>query len=201
MKKRMILAVLLCGTYAQAQIVDKNFEGSKGSVWNDENGNPLMDRTARREGDIITVLISESSVASYAANTNTTKQDSNKVSLDLLNNIVSRLIRPWNSNDSSANSGGGTSTQNSKLTAKLTAVVKKVMPNGTLLIEGSRSVVVNRETQTFKLSGVIRRDDVKSDNTVMSEQIAEADIRLEGKGAIYDRNRRGLLTRILDWLF
>jgi flagellar L-ring protein precursor FlgH len=195
MKKRMILAVLLCGTYAQAQIVDKNFEGSKGSVWNDENGNPLMDRTARREGDIITVLISESSVASYAANTNTTKQDSNKVSLDLLNNIVSRLIRPWNSNDSSANSGGGTSTQNSKLTAKLTAVVKKVMPNGTLLIEGSRSVVVNRETQTFKLSGVIRRDDVKSD------KIAEADIRLEGKGAIYDRNRRGLLTRILDWLF
>lgn len=70
-----------------------------------------------------------------------------------------------------------------------------------MVIKGTRSVTVNKEVQTFVLTGTIRRDDVRSDNTVLSENIANADIRLEGKGTIHDRTRRGLLTQILDWLF
>jgi flagellar L-ring protein precursor FlgH len=83
----------------------------------------------------------------------------------------------------------------------MSAIVTKVNPNGTLIIEGARSVVVNKETQLFKITGVIRREDVRPDNTVMSEAIADAQIKLDGKGTINDRQRRGLITRLLDWLF
>ena len=181
--------------------MDKNSGPNTGSLWDDSNANPILDRTARREGDLITILISESAVASYQAQTTADKQDSNAIDLNLFNNVISRLIRPWTSSDTSSQKGGGTATQNSKLTARLTAVVQKVLPNGSMMITGSRSVTVNKEVQTFVLSGVIRRDDVRSDNTVLSENIANADIRLEGKGTIHTRTRRGLLTQILDWLF
>jgi flagellar L-ring protein precursor FlgH len=83
----------------------------------------------------------------------------------------------------------------------MSAVVKKVMPNGNLVIEGTRFVKVNKDTQTFVLSGVIKQDSVLPDNTVMSESIAEAEIRVEGKGAITERQRKGILSRVLDWLF
>ena len=200
---RTIFAACLLGltVLSAAQVVDKNSGPNTGSLWDDSNANPILDRTARREGDLITILISESAVASYQAQSTADKQDSNAIDLNLFNNVISRLIRPWTSSDTSSQKGGGTATQNSKLTARLTAVVQKVLPNGSMMITGSRSVTVNKEVQTFVLSGVIRRDDVRSDNTVLSENIANADIRLEGKGTIHNRTRRGLLTQILDWLF
>ncbi len=201
MKKLALILLIGSSAMAHSQLVDKNFDPGAGSLWNDSKGNPFVDRTARQEGDIVTILISETSVASFAANTTLNKQDNNSFDLSLFNSFISRLLTPSNTSDSSSNAGGGTSTQNSKLTARLSAVVTKVMPNGNLVIEGNRSLVVNKEIQTFKLTGVIRRDDVTAANTVMSENIAEAEIQMAGKGAIHERQRRGLLTRVLDWLF
>ena len=70
-----------------------------------------------------------------------------------------------------------------------------------MLIEGARLVKVNNETQNLVLTGIVRPDDVRSDNTVASENLANAEIKSEGIGLIVDRQRRGLLTRLLDWLF
>lgn len=206
MKKDLSRTLLACvcvalTATAATQVVDKNYTGGPESLWSDSVANPLLDRTARREGDLITILISESSVASYQAQTTADKQDSSGINLNLFNNVLSRLIRPWTTSDNSSQKGGGTSTQTGKLTARLTALVEKVLPSGSMVIKGTRSVTVNKEVQTFVLTGTIRRDDVRSDNTVLSENIANADIRLEGKGTIHDRTRRGLLTQILDWLF
>jgi flagellar L-ring protein precursor FlgH len=201
---RWFLAAILALSLLQlssAQIVNKNFDGEPGSLWNSQGVNPFLDRTARREGDIITIIISETSVANYSATTTLSKQDNNSVNVQLFNNVLSRILRPFTTSDNGATNGTGTTNQTGKLTARLTGVVKQVMPNGTMVIEGARTLMVNREVQTFKLSGVVRRDDIRSDNTVMSENIAQADIRLEGKGAIYNRQRRGLLTQILDWMF
>ncbi|MBL8086891.1 MAG: flagellar basal body L-ring protein FlgH [Chthonomonas sp.] len=187
---------------SHAQVIDKNTTiEATGSLWSDSKGNAFVDRTARSVGDVITIIISETSVANFTANTNLNKQDNNRVSLNLFKDFLTRIIGPQVSSDQSSNTGGGTTTQNSKLTAKLTGVVREVLPNGNLIVEATRSLVVNKEIQTFKLSGVIRRDDVMANNTVRSELIAEADIRMEGKGAIHERQRRGLVTRLLDWLF
>ena len=70
-----------------------------------------------------------------------------------------------------------------------------------MLIEGTRAIRVNKETQLFRLSGVIRRDDIRPDNTLLSESLADARIEVDGKGQVSDRTRRGVITRLLDWLF
>jgi flagellar L-ring protein precursor FlgH len=83
----------------------------------------------------------------------------------------------------------------------MSVIVREVTPSGQLVVEGTRSLVTNRETQTLVLSGIVRRDDIRADNTVLSTNLADAEIRMEGKGLIADRQRRGILTQIMDWLF
>lgn len=194
-----VVALMVVGVnVAIPQVIQKS--QSAGSLWNSSAKSLFLDHTACKEGDVVTILISESSVASFAAQTGTSKTDSNTIS-KALGPILQNLIPNWFTGANSSNSGQGSTNQTGKLAARMSAVVKKVFPNGTMLIEGTRNVIVNKETQTFRLSGIVRREDVRSDNTVRSESLAEAEIRMDGKGAISDRQRRGFLTRLLDWLF
>lgn len=195
MKKFLFLPLAFIASASLGQS-DEN----PGSLWNQGVRTPFVDRIAGREGDIITILISEQSAASYAASTQTNKNVNNDVR-KALGPILQNLIPNWGTGANSSETGQGTTTTQGRFQARMSAVVKKVLPNGNLVIEGTRWVKVNKDTQTFMLSGMIRRDDIRSDNTVLSEDIAEAEIRVEGKGAIADRQRRGIITRILDWLF
>ena len=197
---RILFILLALCSVAFAQVIDKNGTSGNGSLW--ANGkNPLLDRTARAQGDLVTILISESSAASFAASTNAEKKDDNTFSTNVLNTLFG-LLNPAPTSAANSKTGGtGSTSQNGSLRARLTASVTHVLPNGNLVIEGSRVLTINKETQTFKLSGVIRRDDIAPDNSVLSESIAQAEIRFEGKGQIADRQRKGILTRILDWIF
>ena len=196
----IFLALLLTAGIVSAQVIDKNTSGSAGSLWVDGQ-NPLLDRTARREGDIITILISESSAASYAASTTTSKQDSNTLSTNLLNSLFGLLKVSPTTSSNSKGGGTGNTTQTGSLRARMSAVVKTVLPNGNLIVEGSRKIVVNKDAQLFKLMGIVRRDDIAADNSILSESIAQAEIYFKGKGQIADRQRKGILTTLLDWLF
>lgn len=198
-----VLAALLLsvGAPVAAQVINKDDAGAaSGSLWVDGR-NPFLDRTARKEGDLITILISESSIASFSASTSTAKQDSNSVTSNLLNSLFGLLSKDPVTGSNGKTSGSGTTSQNGTLRARLTAVVKSVMPNGNLVIEGTRIVTINKDSQTFRITGFVRRDDVAPDNTILSESIAQAEIAFEGKGQIADRQRKGVLTRLLDWLF
>jgi flagellar L-ring protein precursor FlgH len=190
-----LLVVLAACASAQAQHDD-----NPGSLWPKSYTNPLLDRTARTEGDIVTILISEFSSGSFSAATNAEKNVDNSIA-KALGPIIGGLIPNLATAADSKNEGKGSTSQSGRLTARMTAIVKKVLPNGTMVIEGTRSVQVNKETQLFRLSGLIRRDDIRSDNTILSENIAEAEIKVDGKGQINDRQKRGIITRILDWLF
>ncbi len=199
MKTISIALMLLLAGASWSQIIDKG--DNPGTLWVQGADNPLLDRTARKVGDLLTIIISETSAASFNATSTTSKKDSTTIGKSIFNDFIGRFFSPAATSGTSATNGSGTSIQNGTVTARLTAIVKQVLPNGSLVIEGTRTVMVNRDLQSFKLSGIVRRDDVRADNTILSENIAEADIRMEGKGAIYDRQRRGLLTRLLDWLF
>lgn len=201
MKRLAFLILLLSVALAPAQTIDKSDGASVGSLWSDTVPNPLVDRTARKIGDLVTIVISESSVSTFKAGTNASKSDANNVAQKLFIGFLDRIFKPFATSANSNNKGEGDTSQTGKMSARMSAVVTQVFPNGTMIIEGTRNIVTNKETQTIKLSGVIRRDDIRPDNTVKSENIAEAEIRMEGKGLIADRQRRGLLTRILDWLF
>jgi len=75
------------------------------------------------------------------------------------------------------------------------------LPNGNLAIQGSRQVQVNNENQFINIQGVVRSEDISSNNIVLSTFIADAKIELSGRGVISDKQRVGWLTRILDWVW
>lgn len=199
MKKAILIfcaVILAASVFAQSESdADK-----AGSLFNQASyHNPFWDRVARQKGDILTVIISESSSSNYSASTSLSKNDSNSVTngIPLLQGLVSAL----SSGSKSSNSGSGSTASTGKLTAQMSVTVKDVLPNGNLVIEGTRTIVTNRNSQTFELTGVIRPDDVQTDDTVLSENIANFNISVAGTGSIQARQRRGILTRLLDWLF
>jgi len=199
MKKLIVLMLIAVSAIAfcQATSVDKD---NPGSLWSEGTADPLHDRTASKEGDIVTVIITESTSASFAAQTQTAKSDSASINKGI-GPILQSLIPNLGIGASSATAGSGKTTQTGTFTGTVAAVVKKVLPNGNLLIEGTRDIVYNKDTQTIRLSGIIRREDISSTNTILSTQIANASIKAAGKGQISDRQRRGFLIRLLDWLF
>lgn len=192
---------LAASTASKAQPIDKGDNGQNpGSLWSDRYVNPLTDKVARQVGDILTIIISESSAATFGADTTASKNDGTFID-KALGPIIERLISAASDGATSKVDGKGQTSQTGKMAAKITAVVKQVLPNGTLVVEGAKSLTYNKEVQNFRITGIVRREDILPNNTVRSEQIAEAIIALNGKGMIADRQRRGILTRLLDWLF
>jgi flagellar L-ring protein precursor FlgH len=199
MKAVVLLGLCLLTAIAFGQ--EPMSQSNPGSLWSNQDTaqDPLHDRTASKEGDLLTVIITESTAATFSAQTTTSKSDAAAVNQGV--GPLLKLIPNLAVGASSATNGAGATTQAGSFTGTVSVVVKKVYPNGTLLIEGTRDIVYNRETQTIKISGLIRREDITPANTVLSTQIANAKIKASGKGQISDRQRKGLLIRLVDWLF
>lgn len=184
-----------------------------GSLWNQHNGSMFTDRKAQRVGDIVTVLISESSSASKEATTSTSRTTSMAASIpnffglendDVWNGYnpidLSNLVNADFSNDFD---GNGSTSREEALTASLTTQVVGKYPNGQLKIRGGKEVMVNSEVQMLYLTGIIRPVDITAANTVSSYKILNARISYTGKGSISDKQSPGWAMRILDniWPF
>ncbi len=76
----------------------------------------------------------------------------------------------------------------------------EVLPNGNLLIEGKRTVQIQKEYVSFILSGTVRPEDISADNVVLSTAIADASIKYESNGSVTVDQKKGLVTRVFDWL-
>jgi flagellar L-ring protein precursor FlgH len=198
MRSLLALGIACSVSFACAQ--DPNKSMNPGSLWNGTIPDKLRDRVARQVGDVVTILISEVSSSTYSAGTVASKNDRTDIAKGI-GPILANILPAWGVGADSKIDGKGTTQQTGRFNARMSAIVKEVMPNGTMLVEGTRSITTNKETQTFVLSGLVRMDDVRPDNTVFSESLANATIKVEGKGLIADRTRRGILSRLLDWLF
>jgi len=84
--------------------------------------------------------------------------------------------------------------------AKIAVRIMDVLPNGNLVVEGKRETAFSGEHQTIVLRGLVRPDDIDSDNTVRSFNVADASIQIIGKGAVSDTQNKGWFTRIWDKL-
>jgi flagellar L-ring protein FlgH len=169
------------------------------SLWTPGGANMFVDLKGCKVGDVITVLVVESSSTSQAASTSVDKKLDHKNDVGvgtLLSNIPAIEF-------SSAQKGAanGSTSRTSNFTAKITATVTKVLPNGNLEIEANRSISTNSERQNIKLTGTIRQQDVAPDNTVLSTYLADAKIESSGKGPIGDRQKEGLISKLLRFLF
>jgi flagellar L-ring protein precursor FlgH len=171
-----------------------------GSLWDDRAGSLYDDFKARRVGDLVTIVVVESTTASARANTAVQKSESASTTAGvgpLLNFLWPELSA---SGKTDSNTQGNTARAGT-LQTRITVQVVETYPNGVLRIEGRRTLKINEETQTLVFSGLVRIRDIRADNTVPSTAIANAEIYFEGKGIVGSRQREGILTRLFKIIF
>lgn len=165
-------------------------------------GQTYFDHKASQVGDLVTIIIVESSKASSQAATNTGKDGQVGVSPSggVLNFIPIFGIRGESRSDSK-----GSTTRGGSINARVTAKVVDIEPGGALVLEGTQRIVVNKEQQEIVLRGVVRPEDISPDNTVLSTYLADAEIEYKGEGPIGGKRQSpGLITNffgLFDWLF
>ncbi len=156
------------------------------------------DRRARQPGDIIFVVISESAMASHAASRS--NQSGSSVEVGPGAGWLDFIPLLGYSGELQAGASGQ-SQRRDMLSARIAARVTGLTPAGNLIIEGERTVRVNHDFQTIRLIGEVRPQDVRADNTVLSQHVANAGIEYEGPDPAKPGRRVGIITRVLGWLF
>ncbi|RMH08900.1 MAG: flagellar basal body L-ring protein FlgH [Nitrospirae bacterium] len=179
-----------------------------GSLWQAGNGRAYLfeDLRASRVGDIVTIKIVEQHKGSKKASTTADRESDYNGSLGGslfgLNNFASALVDGVEVEAKNKNEfkGSGSTSREDTLTGTIAAQVVEVLPNGDLRIKGHREVTVNSERQTMTISGIVRRVDLDTTNTVLSTAIANAKIEYSGLGVVDDVQRPGWFVRIWDWI-
>lgn len=190
---------------AQAQM-------TPGSLWSEVPARRMMglDGNARQVGDLVTVLIFDTMQTSMGATTDTSRASSNTAAISALLGAEKTLLKSLPNAGSelgidlssgSQFSGSGNTTRDATVRTVLTCKVIEVLPNGNLRIWGHKKVRVNRETTYVVLEGEARPRDIQMDNTVRSDLLADADLYMDGKGVVSDKQGPGIGTRILDMVW
>jgi len=180
------------------------------SLWNDDAKSLYSSSRAHKIGDIITILIEETTRAAQSAGTNTSKQSA--VNADLLaswSKVASALGSSSRDDTRSRGqisagddySGEGKTSRQSTVKGRISATVAEVLPNGNLYVVGRHNVNVNEETETIVVAGIIRPEDISAQNSVLSAQIADAQISIKGSGVVAQKQSPGILTRLFGWMF
>lgn len=198
----LLSALVLLGGLASAQ-------GRPGSIYDPALGpiSPIADKTARKAGDLITVLIVENQEVKNEETSQlrrATTLDYALENFDIKPNAFNPLPRLAASSQDDFN-GTANVEKNGEFNARITAIVMDVLPNGNMVIKGRREIQVDYEIKVIEFSGVIRRFDIKADNTIQSELVAEARVSYSGDGQLTDTtSRRGLgnaIHRAIIWLW
>jgi flagellar L-ring protein precursor FlgH len=182
------------------------------SLWRQagrDAGSVFRDTKARRVGDIVTIVIQESASVTKEKETELKKNSETEAKIELLRLFKNIGVKDTTDLPSlkwdSKREFKGEADQKTKeeFTKTMTAVVKEVLPNGNLLIEGSSDVVTDDDITTVTVSGAIRPQDITPTNTISSRQIANARINYQTKGPLKQNTRKGWADRFLDiiWPF
>src|SRR3990170_5114992 len=191
MVRRMRMKYLLAlAVFILTAGVDQAIAENDGSLWSENRPQSFLfsDSKAGRVGDVVTVRIVESSKGNKNASTKTAKDSSLSTSISAFFGMSPDKLSQGGvgAETSEKHDGTGSTSRSSELTAVLTAKVIDVLPNGNLLIDGRREVIVNNETQLISISGIVRPEDVGPNNTVLSTYIADAKITYRGEGQSID---------------
>lgn len=191
--KKSLATVLLCAALLCIGMTAASAE----SLWSD-NSNLFADRKARTVGDLVTIVISESTTGSRVGKSSNSKSAS--VDINAGTGILSPIASASHgASDSFTASGAQTNTN--QLSGRMTAQVVEVKQNGYLVISGTQVIRQNKEEQKITIQGIIRPEDISADNSVRSSQIADSNIKVDGKGPITSKQRQGILTQLYNLIF
>lgn len=158
----------------------------------------FRDQRAARVGDILTVLISMKDKAKLENKTDRSRSTGEDLSIGNILGLQSNLDRilpgGFDSTDAefvdvtgqSTTNGAGKIDRKEEIEMKVAATVIQILPNGNMVLSGQQEILVNHEMRILTVSGVIRPEDISSENSVSYEQIAEARIRYGGEGTLSD---------------
>ena len=166
-----------------------------GSLWTARAGlaDLARDLRASQIDDLVTIVVSERASAVASGSTKTSRTSSAKNSITALagpTKAAGILANLTGLSGESKLDGQGTTTRDTTLTTSLSARVVQVLPNGYLVVEGTKNVQVDGEHQLISVHGVIRPSDITTANTVTSTRLAELEVRINGKGVVNDATHR-----------
>lgn len=161
------------------------------------NWSLTQDRRAYRVGDILTVLLDESTQSSKQAKTNFGKKSDVELGApSVLGKTLDKLSGSVSGNRRF--NGNATSAQQNMLRGSITVSVHQVLSNGVLVVRGEKWLTLNQGDEYMRVSGQVRTEDISRDNAVSSQRIANARISYAGRGALSDANAAGWLTRLFN---
>lgn len=181
-----------------------------GSLWQSGSRGFFKDNRAKTVGDIITVNVSVSITANTSANTSAKQTNNSKAGISGLLNLTDNLTHVGLTTGSAglldtdsdrSFSGAGSTDRSDSLNTTMAATVTQVLPNGHMVIRGKREVVLNYEKQMMEIAGIVRPEDVSANNTISSNQIAQARVSYGGKGTVNEVQQKKWGVRFLDrWM-
>lgn len=185
-------------------------QSTPGSLWRENRpvANLFTDARALYVNDLVVVRVEEIADANRRADTDLQRSSESAAAITAFLGAIEKLQRTGSDfvpavsgSSSSAFRAEGSTGRTERLTATVPAIVRKVLPNGNLFIEGHRVVLVNSEEQHFYISGVIRPIDIDQENSIKSNMVADAEIEFTGRGVLTDNQRQGWFSRYLGWIW
>ena len=177
------------------------------SLWRNGWRAFFKDQRAARVGDLLTVMVNitdKANIANETQRSRTAKENSNVTDFLGAKTITqSNKILPGNllaTDSSSSADGKGSVNRQEQLTTNVAAVVTQVLANGNLVVEGKQEIRVNYEIRELVVAGVVRPEDIQSDNTIDSTKIAQARIAYGGRGQIMDVQQPRYGQQVVDVL-
>lgn len=178
------------------------------SLWRNGSRAFFKDQRAHQVGDILTVTVNITDQANFANETQRSR--SNKEDSGITDFIGAKTLgtqaqkvlpgRLLTADSSASSDGKGTIQRSESLTTNVAAVVTQVLPNGNLVVEGKQEIRVNYEVRELIVAGIVRPEDIQSDNTIDSSKIAQARISYGGRGQISDVQQPRYGQQVMDIL-
>ena len=162
------------------------------ALWRSGSRAFFKDQRAAQVGDIITILVNMNDSANLTNDTTATRTSSETAGLPNLFGLESIVPKAVNmsslvsANSANSNTGSGQIQRTEAVTLRLAGIITQVLPNGNLVVAAHQEFVVNSQMRDLRVTGVIRPQDIASDNTVPHDRMAEARISYGGKGQLTD---------------
>jgi flagellar L-ring protein precursor FlgH len=174
------------------------------SLWKTTSTSLVSDKKAHSVGDILMIIIEENNSASKNNSLSTEKKNSIDASLStflysnqaMLSHKGTMPAMKLSGTSDSAGSGKISNTET--ISDKVTVHVTDVLPNGNMIVEGTRQTSFSGESQQAVLHGVVRPEDVSCSNTVYSYNLSDATIKFISKGVVTDAQRKNWFMRVYD---
>jgi flagellar L-ring protein FlgH len=178
------------------------------SLWRNGSRAFFKDQRAHQIGDLLTVTVNITDQANFANETQrsrTNKEDSGVtdfIGSKLLTGDAAKLMpgRILTADSTASSDGKGTIQRQETLQTNVAAVVTQVLPNGNLVVEGKQEIRVNFEVRELIVAGIVRPEDIQSDNTIDSSKIAQARISYGGRGQMTDVQQPRYGQQVMDVL-